>query len=205
MLISRTSIVQLLFVWCYAKPFITESLWILLIALYNRPSYRSYFSDEGIEAQKSWIAFSQGGTAMRWPSWDLNWELFVYIVWVVNSTCPASLHQMCVSCNSKTGFVNLKIDAPVREMLGDKKTDITTQSGLQLYPSVWATTLFDFSLILAFLFGFTQEWHSLPSPDSWNTDSTPCLLLFSWGTIGLQSNLSHKIVSHCIPFSEGKG
>ena len=44
---------QLLFVWSYTKPFIPESLWILMIALYNRPSYHSYFSDEGIEAQKS--------------------------------------------------------------------------------------------------------------------------------------------------------
>ena len=44
---------QLLFSWCYAKPFIPESLWILMIALCSRPSNHSCFSDEGIEAQKS--------------------------------------------------------------------------------------------------------------------------------------------------------
>ena len=58
--------------------------------------------------------------------------------------------QLCVSRNSKVGFINLQTDAPVSELLVDKKTDIATQSGLHLNPSVWATTSFDFSVIWPF-------------------------------------------------------
>lgn len=55
---------QLLFVWCYAKPFITEPLRILMIAHAIGPVVIPIFQMRALKLRKVDL-LSQGGTAMR--------------------------------------------------------------------------------------------------------------------------------------------